>query len=61
MQKLIENALAKQEEEASGFKVVHFSRKGASEKKQAPESILAEEVSKKQTKKMLKEEQHVGI
>ena len=59
MQKLIEKALAK-EEGSSGFKVAHLSRKSAVEKKVDLESIMASEVSRKELKKLLKQEQHVG-
>lgn len=59
MQKLIENALAK-ETETVGFKVAHISKRSAADKKVDIEAIKAPELSKKELKKLFKQEQHVG-
>jgi hypothetical protein len=60
MQKLIENALAK-EGDSTSFKVVQIGRKHGIEKTLDLESVLAPEITRKEIKRLIKQEQHVSF
>lgn len=61
MQKLIESSLAKQQQTGAGISVAQISKPLKAEKRDDAGSVLAGQPTKKEIKRLFKEERHVDM